>query len=369
MGADFLHDFNRHGIITDPQHDLGDLSVICNHCGALHWIDERMSVSSLTAPRFSDCCCQGDVALPPRQPAPPELYNLVFGTDVLSKDFQKKQRKYGTVFQMASTQANIAEPPPGAGLHSLAVNGVIHHRMGPLDPEGGAAPAFAQLYVCDDQLALETRQNLRVAGGNSPLRPDTLSSLQHMLHRDNHYAQHFRAAFSTATAATPEIRLVISVDGSVDRRTHNAPTASEVAVVVPDRDDDDPHRRRRIIVRVRGGSRALWEIDELNAAYEPLHFVLLCPRGEPGWHAAMEKVNLREGRGNSQVTTLMYAQYRLAIRPGWEILHHMDRLFHEWMCDIWVNIDTQRLGYIRRNQEDIRRKSHRGLCDAINQGK
>jgi hypothetical protein len=53
----------------------------------------------------------------------------------------------------------------------------------------------------------------------------------------------------------------------------------------PDGDlDGDPEgsNSRDIKVRARGGG--LWRISDAHYAYDPLHFVLLHPHGEPGWH-------------------------------------------------------------------------------------
>jgi hypothetical protein len=48
--------------------------------------------------------------------------------------------------------------------------------------------------------------------------------------------------------------------------------------------DDDPegNNPRDIRVRARGGG--LWRISDAHFAYDPLHFVLFHPHGEPDWH-------------------------------------------------------------------------------------
>ncbi len=38
-------------------------------------------------------------------------------------------------------------------------------------------------------------------------------------------------------------------------------------------------------MRARGGG--LWRISDLHPAYDPLHFVLFHPHGEPGWQPGM----------------------------------------------------------------------------------
>ncbi len=48
--------------------------------------------------------------------------------------------------------------------------------------------------------------------------------------------------------------------------------------------DGDPKgsNPRDIRVQVRGGG--LWRISDAHFAYDPLHFVLFHPHGEPDWH-------------------------------------------------------------------------------------
>jgi L-ascorbate metabolism protein UlaG (beta-lactamase superfamily) len=38
----------------------------------------------------------------------------------------------------------------------------------------------------------------------------------------------------------------------------------------------------------QGPGNRLWHISDLHAAYDPLHFVLLHPYGEPGWHMGLK---------------------------------------------------------------------------------
>jgi hypothetical protein len=53
--------------------------------------------------------------------------------------------------------------------------------------------------------------------------------------------------------------------------------------------DGDPEgsNPRDIRVQARGGG--LWRISDVHCAYDPLHFVLFHPHGEPGWHPNFTK--------------------------------------------------------------------------------
>jgi hypothetical protein len=67
-----------------------------------------------------------------------------------------------------------------------------------------------------------------------------------------------------------------------DRRRYNTASALEVAAFIPDEEAAVAMNPRAIVVRVRGLAGGLKIINEFNAACDPLHFVLLFPRGELG---------------------------------------------------------------------------------------
>jgi hypothetical protein len=57
------------------------------------------------------------------------------------------------------------------------------------------------------------------------------------------------------------------------------PNLSSLLCLLISDGDSNP---RDIRVRARGGG--LWRISDAHCAYDPLHFVLFHPHGEPGWH-------------------------------------------------------------------------------------
>jgi len=48
--------------------------------------------------------------------------------------------------------------------------------------------------------------------------------------------------------------------------------------------DGDPESSNPRDIRVRARGGGLWRISDAHCAYDPLHFVLFHPHGEPGWH-------------------------------------------------------------------------------------
>jgi hypothetical protein len=62
------------------RHKLSPFETGCRHCNARHWIEERTSSSSVTAPEFSKCCKRGSVKLPDLPNPPEPLLSYYRGT-------------------------------------------------------------------------------------------------------------------------------------------------------------------------------------------------------------------------------------------------------------------------------------------------
>ncbi len=48
--------------------------------------------------------------------------------------------------------------------------------------------------------------------------------------------------------------------------------------------DSDPEGSNPQDIRVRARGGGLWRISDVHCVYDPLHFVLFHPHGEPSWH-------------------------------------------------------------------------------------
>ena len=76
--------------------------------------------------------------------------------------------------------------------------------------------------------------------------------------------------------------MVITNNRTTDPRRYNIPRATEVAVImVGDGQEIEPTERDIVLQLCEGG---LQRIPEIHPAYAPLHYVLMFPRGEDGWH-------------------------------------------------------------------------------------
>jgi hypothetical protein len=83
------------------------------------------------------------------------------------------------------------------------------------------------------------------------------------------------------------MRLIM--ESGADRRQENLLTSNKVAAILTD--EFNGASRRDIVLAVRnprGREPALARIDPTHAAYMPLHYVLLFPSGDYGWHYEMQ---------------------------------------------------------------------------------
>ena len=83
----------------EPQspHSLGLMNIACIHCGAMHFMSEKLKKSPIRSPKFGVCCLQGQIQLPPLPPLPPVLQNLYIGED---NHFRDNIQRYNMAFAL-----------------------------------------------------------------------------------------------------------------------------------------------------------------------------------------------------------------------------------------------------------------------------
>ena len=87
-------------------HTLGNMTYKCSECGAMMWLDERIT-NSVRLPVFSTCCARGKVLLPSLQELPPPLNTLLTETDLRSYTFRQNIRMYNSALSFISIEAKI----------------------------------------------------------------------------------------------------------------------------------------------------------------------------------------------------------------------------------------------------------------------
>jgi hypothetical protein len=144
------------------------------------------------------------------------------------------------------------------------------------------------------------------------------------------------------------------------------PTASEIAAVIPGDGSEEVSDHRDIVVHLQGGG--LHRMSHLNLAYSPLHYVLLFPHGEDGWHKDIPTVPGPNGRGRStNVTQRCYYAHRIHVRPGdlnQPALFLSGKLFQQYIVDAWASAEQSALNWARTHQKELRADVYQGLRDA-----
>ncbi|KAI0758479.1 hypothetical protein BC629DRAFT_1295872, partial [Irpex lacteus] len=271
----------RRPYIDPPgRHDLGDMDVVCPNCGALHWSAERLTRSTVSRPVFGFCCNSGAVSLPPPEQPPFRLMHLFDAQTPQAKEFRKNIRQYNAALAFTSLGVSVDNHiNNGNGPYVFRIHGELCHRIGSLLPVDGQQPLYAQLYIHDPQAALALRMER-----NDNLRADTMGLLQRILSENHAYAELYQHAHEIwlQHGGANELDVCLHFDAtSDDARRYNLPTADEVAVIIPG-DGEEVTTSRDIILHGRGG--ALQRISDDNPAYASLHYVLLFPHGDHGWH-------------------------------------------------------------------------------------
>jgi hypothetical protein len=158
------------------------------------------------------------------------------------------------------------------------------------------------------------------------------------------------------------------------------PTADEVAALMV-KDGFEAVDRRDIVLAQQAGSFQC--IFELHVGYMTLHYPLLFPYGEDGWHpniplnGVIANVDLDEEhaeefelqRKHCNVTMAEFYGYRLQYQDTDGIaLLRGDRMRHQYIVDAYATIEQNRLKYLRLNKKTLHANLYQGLQDTIATG-
>ncbi|GBP88596.1 hypothetical protein EVAR_25095_1 [Eumeta japonica] len=130
-------------------HALGSFEVLCIHCGALHFPEERVS-NRINRNSFSDCCLHGRILIEPPK-VPNELVRLFLKRHPHSEEFHKKIRSINASF---AGVFNVEDDRTinSRGIYSFIVCGQVYHKMNmaahPTQNDEGVfeRPLHGQLY-------------------------------------------------------------------------------------------------------------------------------------------------------------------------------------------------------------------------------
>jgi hypothetical protein len=257
--------------------------------------------------------------------------------------------------------------------------------VGPLEPEEGAVPTFAQIYFMDEAQQAGVRSNY--FGGS--LAPEILSELQATMEDYNPFLAQFKYALEILrqTDNSVAIQLTIRPDmvpEGAHTRVYNAPTAPEVAAIIPE--PDKVTRPCDIILHKRDGGIKI--ISHTHPSYDSLHYMVFHMCGGFGWHIDIpqigetvdpdleeptdhsdsdfldpeeaEQAARRKAKKKKSVSIAKFYSYRLMVRAGiTNALHLGQRLFQQYVVDMFCKREINDMNYLRFNQKKLRASTYR----------
>ncbi|OAD65531.1 hypothetical protein PHYBLDRAFT_64601, partial [Phycomyces blakesleeanus NRRL 1555(-)] len=322
-----LNNIARLPAISEPAVDnRGDMDIECRFCGAMMWAHEKNSRSSLRSPTFSMCCNKGKHVLPQIEPTPTGIAKLLNYRTRDGKKFLENIRSYNSTMSFTSLGAKIDTSVSNNinGAYNFQIHGTICHRIGsilPVTESDIAHPKFAQ--CCSDRSKTVPFPTI----GEKCFGEDSVHSY--------------------GNKSIPE--------GPRDQRRYNAPTASEIAVLIMNNEEGTS---RDIVLHTRANFQQ--NINEYHRSYDALHYVLLFPHGEDGWTVDASSLS------GEHVTVMQWYSNRLMYRRNTQhLLHLFGRLFQQYIVDMYAKVEHDRLHFITSNQNRLRVDLYSGIQDAV----
>jgi hypothetical protein len=359
------------GTLVKPL-DFGDKSWKCHHCNALFWHAERLARSSKKNPSFTSCCANGKIQLP-AAPNTPQFLDDLLNPDKgsLSIKFRHNIRAYNSMFAFTSMGAQIdhtvnSQPGP----YIFKINGQCHHLMGSLVPIDAESPRFAQLYIFDTDNEIANRLHpFNNDNCQSSLDENVVNKLIDMLDSSNALVKLFRQVrhrLNNDEFPNFKLRLIGKRDG--DSKQYDDPSSNDVCGLIVG-DIGESQTDRDIIIE--GYSRNLRRISKLHPKFMSLQYPLLFPYGEDGYHTDILFTNQEHYTPSKRQKVTMRAYYAYVIQERLgdsSTLTKGGRLYQQFLVDAFMNVEQERLDFIRSNQENLRTESYKGVQDAVLRG-
>ena len=304
------------------------------------------------------CCNSGKIYLDPF-PDPPNLLQKLLTEDTdEAKVFKKNTRPLNNALALSSLQVKTRKFDSNF-IPNVIFEGKVCQRIGPLYPEDGEEPKFAQLYVMDPA----TSKTQRV---NNMCLPETLTimetkllieimdKLQHMLKDVNPYVKDILHICEIPDADLAEGKLIISCKerpiGSHERKYNVQQNLTEVSVLTNSVPGD-------MVLHKRGGG--LQTIYDIHPAAQPMHFVLLFPFGTKGYDPELKHTDKKTKR----VSPREFFCFHINMR---KLESDFGRLFQEYVCLAFTTMESIRLKFQKNNQNSLRADSYKNVREAIN---
>lgn len=345
---------------------IGPMNMRCMHCSAKHFKSET-TLKDTNA--FYLCCHKGKVVLPPltQNSFFENICKGLSSSNILikkrSKNYFQNIRSFNSSFAMVSSEANLCENHLN-GVYHFKIHDIFYHRAGAYSTNCDRPPTYAQLYFYDVETANQFRMGMPANNGCDEA---LLNELANELYRVNPFINSFKTL--SEYCQRPEnvasnISMAITVNRNTDLRRFNDAIHTDIAAIFRSDEGEPPFDRNMIVFSK--DSNTLRTVSVLDSSLDPLAYPLLFPNGDTGWHINIEHSTFSTASRN-KVTMLQYASYRLSIRDQFSLLHVSQKLYLQWIVDMYCRIEGTRLHFIRQNQQVIRSEVYNNLTDFLQQ--
>ena len=264
------------------------MDIVCPNCHALYFNCEKLTNSFNLHPKFGMCCLQGQIQLSIISQSPPLLHQLLKSSTPHTQKFRDDIYQYNSAFAFTSVAMDVVNTILSShGPYSLRIHSEMYHKMGSLLPQDGQQPEYAQMYIYDDQAALAAHNSR-----NPNLDPLLMGELQQMLIANNPFVPLYKQAYQIMQESPPELQsnpqMSLVLQQGDDHCQYNLPTVDEVATIIPSTGEEDVDYNSNIVLHYKHSG--LCSISHLHPLYAPLHYVMLSPKGNQGWHRNIDIV-------------------------------------------------------------------------------
>nr|XP_027127530.1 uncharacterized protein LOC113743677 [Coffea arabica] len=358
----------------------------CSYCEAKKLYSET--------PNF--CCSAGQIVLQENK-LQDILIELYTGHSAEALSFRTYVRTYNNMFAFTSFGVHYDRSlcRRTNGIYTFKVQGQTYHFIKDLIPHE-CRTVYLQLYFHDTEHELENR-----LATSENLTESAVKKIMHVM-ESNPYASFLRSLKNVPNLDSYQI--VLKSHSENDQRVWNQPTASQIAALWVEGQESGEGYKRHIQIYTKEGKDHL--VHYYYGCYDPLQYPLLFPFGETGWHPGIKRTaphnpNKRKRYNRTANCTLAstdcksaeeliaaehqashnpennkefvsmreYYAYKLQMRekytPG---ILNTGRLLQQYVIDMYIKIESQRLDYYRSRQQLIRREEPQGIMDSVISG-
>jgi len=214
------------------------------------------------------------------------------------------------------------------------------------------------------------------------LDPTTLDRLVTMMYNINPYVEVFKMARDMmAIEGVPiDLKFRLIAFRTKDAHRYNVPIADEVIALMVGDGSEAVDKRDVVIAQQVGPCQ---RISKLHVGYMALHYPLLFPYGEDGWHpnilldGVIADADLDEDHAKKAEFQRKHCNVIMAEFYGYQLQHRDtdgiallrgDRLRHQYITNDYAALEQNCLKYLRLNKKKLRVDLYQGLQDAITAG-